>query len=278
MKTIFIEKETLPTAWEDAVIKCWNDGDECVTQYDKPGDPPSKDCTVMIRVMDPLAEPRIHKAFPGGLDDLEKYRSEMLYGVHNHWCDAAAGKWSYTYNDRLFNYPSIDRGINQISQAIDMLKIAPHTRRAQAITWCPSIDPYVEDPACLQRIHLRIISNKLHMNVHMRSNDAFKAAFMNMYAFTELQKDIAERLGVGVGDYVHISDSFHIYGSYFELFKGFLDTVKNRTVEDRVWDTQFAMPMFIDGCMALLQERDMPEGPRNKVLERLCDLKNACSI
>jgi thymidylate synthase len=39
-------------------------------------------------------------------------------------------------------------------------------------------------------------------------------------------------------------DSFHIYGSYFKEFEGFLGTVKNRKFEDRVWETKFAEPFF----------------------------------
>jgi thymidylate synthase len=98
------------------------------------------------------------------------------------------------------------------------------------------------------------------MNISMRSNDAFKAAFMNMFAFTELQKHIADEVGkklgraIGVGQYVHSADSFHIYGSYFEEFKGFLQTVDRRTFEERVWETEYAIPMFEEAKQKLGKE------------------------
>jgi len=79
MKTIHVVEQTLPMAWEKAVVHCWEQGVRIPTQYDKPGDPASRDVTVMIHITDPLAEPRIHRAFPGGLADLEKYRAEVLY-------------------------------------------------------------------------------------------------------------------------------------------------------------------------------------------------------
>jgi thymidylate synthase len=88
------------------------------------------------------------------------------------------------------------------------------------------------------------------MSAHMRSNDAFKAAFMNMYAFTELQRRIAgrlsERLGKEIvpGQYNHIADSFHIYGSYFADFRGFLETLRTRTFEQRTYTTQQMAPLF----------------------------------
>ena len=60
---------------------------------------------------------------------------------------------------------------------------------------------------------------------------------------------------VKVGRYVDITDSFHIYGSYYEEFKKFLDTVKNRTFEERVWSTEFAEPFFETGREKLKEEK-----------------------
>lgn len=273
MKSIHIVEESLPLAWEKGVIACWEQGSLFPTEYDRPGDPNSRDVTALIHVTKPFEEPRIHRAFPGGLDDLEKYRSEVLYGVHDHWIDPAAGKWEYTYHERLFKYQVPGAGLfNQITGAIEKLKAAPHTRRAQAVTWQVWNDMNIGDPACLQRLWFRISDGKLHMNIHMRSNDAFKAAFMNMYAFTELQREMAAQLGVEPGEYMHIADSFHIYGSYFEEFSRFLETVRGRSVEERVYTSDFARDFFIDGCDILLNEPDMPEEKKALVRNRKTQL------
>jgi thymidylate synthase len=275
MKSIHIVEECLPLAWERAVIACWEQGESFPTEYDKPGDPNSRDVTALIHVTRPFEEPRIHRSFPGGLDDLEKYRAEVLYGVHNHWIDPKAGKWEYTYHERLFEYRVPGGTVyDQIQGAIDKLKSAPHTRRAQAVTWQVWNDMRIDDPACLQRMWFRISDGKLHMNIHMRSNDAFKASFMNMYAFTELQAMVAEAVGAEPGEYMHIADSFHIYGSYFAEFKGFLDTVRSRGLNDRVFTTDFARDFFIDGCDALLAETDMPEAKRAMVEKRKTELRD----
>ncbi|MEW6356794.1 MAG: thymidylate synthase [Planctomycetota bacterium] len=248
MAEIFVREETLPRAWEEAVIRCWKEGDQVRTEYDKPDDPESRDCTILIVAEKPFQEPRIHRAFPGGLEDLEVYRQEVALGIHDHWIDPAHGKWSYTYHQRMFAYDVTGedgrrKEINQFEFIINKLAEAPHSRRAQAITWKPDVDPTVEDPACLQRMWFRIFNDELRLNVHMRSNDAFKAAFMNMWAFTDLQRYVAEevskRLGreLKLGAYCHIVDSFHIYGSYFNDFKGFLETLEKRSFKDRVWDS-----------------------------------------
>ena len=275
MQTIHIVEKTLPAAWEKAVMAAWAEGDSFPTQYDKPSDPASRDVTAMIHVTEPLSEPRIHRAFPGGLEDLEKYRAEVLYGVHDHWIAPQEGKWEYTYHERLFAYdvPGLSGTIDQIDQCVKMLRECGFTRRAQAVTWKAWADVGIEDPACLQRMHLRVQNNKLNMNVHIRSNDAYKAAFMNMYAFIELQTMMAARIGVEVGEYCHIADSFHIYGSYFAEFEGFLKMVASRTPEQRVWSSDYAVPMFVEGCHTLLAEDDMPEDKKAFVRARLNELE-----
>lgn len=276
MKSIHIVEPSLPLAWEKSVLACWAEGEPFPTEYDRPGDPPSRDVCCLVHVTEPFTEPRIHRAFPGGLEDLEKYRSEVLYGVHDHWIDPSVGKWEYTYHERLFGYDVPATGLfDQIQTVEEKLRQAPHTRRAQAVTWQVWNDSRIDDPACLQRLWFRIADGKLHMNCHMRSNDAFKAAFMNMYAFTELQAELAGRLDVAPGEYIHCVDSFHIYGSYFEEFEGFQKTVAARSPEDRTYSTEFALPMLADGCDALLAEENMPPEKRERLQKRRRQLTDA---
>jgi thymidylate synthase len=118
------------------------------------------------------------------------------------------------------------------------------------VLWKPWADADCEHAACLQRLWFRIFDDRLLLAAHMRSNDAYKAAFMNMYAFTDLQRHVAERVSEGlgreikVGQYNHVVDSFHIYGSYFEDFKGFLQTLENRTFEQRTYRTEDVQVMI----------------------------------
>ncbi len=105
---ISITADCLPEAWEKAVLAVWDNGFEVKTQYDKAEDPPSRDATVMVTVNEPFSEPRIHKNFPGGPEELESYRQEVINGIHDHWIDPAAGKWTYTYHERLFAYCPVE--------------------------------------------------------------------------------------------------------------------------------------------------------------------------
>ena len=246
LPVVQVTAETVPEGWERAVVETWEQGARIPTQYDKPADEASRDAIAVIVVTDPLAEPRIHRAFPGGIVELEAYRQEVVDGIHDHWVDPEAGKWEYTYHERLAAYsiPGVPQAVDQLAYVVDALAAAPYTRRAQAITWKPWEDAGISDPACLQRLWFRVFEDELAMNIHIRSNDAFKAAFMNMYAFTDLQRVIAEQLSaklgrtVRVGQYTHIADSFHIYGAYFEEFEGFLKSLESRTFEQRTYRTE----------------------------------------
>jgi thymidylate synthase len=249
-----VEGDTIPEVWENAVLRCWREGIGIRTEYDKEGDPPSKDCTMIMVIRDPLREPRIHRAFPGGLEDLEIYRLEVVEGIHDDWINPDEGKWSYTYHERLFSYGYGDEKINQIDYIVDKLAESTCSRRAQAITWNVKSDRAVSDPPCLQRLWCRLTGGDdgltLNMNAHWRSRDAYKAAFMNLWALTDLMRIVGERLSdrlckpVGLGRYAELVDSFHIYGSYFKEFEGFLGTVEKRKFADRVWETQFARSFF----------------------------------
>ncbi len=256
---ISITAECLPEAWEKAVLAVWDRGFEVKTQYDKPNDPPSKDATVMIAVTDPFNEPRIHKNFPGGPEELEAYRQEVVNGIHDHWIDPAAGKWTYTYHERLFAYCPVEdlrhrngprpfRAVSQIQYIIDCLSDAGHSRRAQAVTWMPTADPQTDDPPCLQRLWCRLAADEagewtLNMNTHWRSRDLYKAWFMNVYALTDLQRTIAEAIAekrgepVRVGRYVDISDSLHIYGSYLKEAAVEVEKMRKTPFTQRAWES-----------------------------------------
>ena len=110
------------------------------------------------------------------------------------------------------------------------------------------------------RNRLVVPSGRATTHTHWRSRDGYKAAFMNIFVITELQKLIAQRISdnlgreIRVGRYVDISDSFHIYGSYYDEFKGFLKTVGTRTFEERTWHTEFAKPMFEEARERLRRE------------------------
>jgi len=253
-----VSGDSIARTWEKSLTKLFLNGVNVATQYDAPGDPPSKDCSMVMVVDDPAAEPMIHKDMPGGLEDLQEYVMEVCDGIKDHWVrdpnDPNDKRWEYTYHDRLFNYGYNSTPENwphstsvtyydQIGKMCDQLAGCLYTRRAQAITWKVWEDQSCYDPPCLQSIWCRILPGDtlyLNMNVRFRSRDAYKAAFMNMFALVQLQQRIAnnisEKLGqdVRLGRYMDVSDSYHIYGKNLAEFENrFLKAIMERTFEER---------------------------------------------
>jgi len=121
----------------------------------------------------------------------------------------------------ILNLPKI----NQIEKVIQKLQKSPHTRRAQAITWRPYSDPITDDPPCLQRLYFRVKNNKLIMQTTWRSRDLFKAWEANVNAMIRIQKYVADKLGLEIGEYIDFSNSLHIYGRDIEEVKKILDSI-----------------------------------------------------
>lgn len=259
--SIVVAGRTIPEVWENAVLATWEFGTTVPTEYDGQEDPESRDATVMMMVGSPFEEPRIHKTLPVGLDELALYVKEVTHGIRDNRIRTKDHEgWSYSYHDRMKNWPGIEGwermlkgqevdlpGIDQLDLLVKKLAVAPHSRRAQAVTWVPPLDAEHHEPPCLQRVWCRIVQspdgNFLEMNTHWRSRDAFKAAFMNMFAMTELQKILAQKVSdlsgrqINVGRYVDMVDSFHIYGSYERRkeVQLFLKRVQNSPFEKRVF-------------------------------------------
>ncbi len=269
---LMVEGNNLAEAWEKSVVSLYQYGCAMRTEYDKPDDPPSQDSTMTIVVHDPLAEPMIHKSLPCGLEDLQEYVLEVLDGIKDHCIRAADDpddtRWEYTYHQRLFSYsvPGVAQPYDQIELIARKLAQTPYSRRAQAITWKVWEDTTCYDPACLQSIWCRILPDdagqwRLNTNVRFRSNDAYKAALMNMFALIQLQQRIAGRIAelsgrtVVVGRYVHQADSYHIYGSYFREFEErFLKALHSRTFEQRTYRYADVKALMDDAVPAILDK------------------------
>jgi thymidylate synthase (methanogen type) len=123
-----------------------------------------------------------------------------------------------------FEFPRI----NQIKYIVEKLREKPYSRRAQAITWRPLVDPFHIDPPCLQRIYMRIKNEKLIMQTTWRSRDLFRAWEANVNGMIRIQKYVADELNVGIGHYLDFSNSLHIYGNTIDEVKDMLDRMRKK--------------------------------------------------
>jgi thymidylate synthase len=267
---LHVEADCIARGWEKSLVELNGRGCDIRTQYDKDGDPPSKDCTMILTIHDPLSEPMIHMDFPGGPKQLEEYVMEVCEGIKDHLIrnpdDPADTRWEYTYHRRMFSYEVPGRDpLDQIETMCRKLAEVTYSRRAQAITWKAWEDNDCFDPPCLQSLWGRITEDGgrkfLSLNARFRSNDAYKAAFMNIFALVRLQEKMAERISelsgqkIFVGRYCHMADSYHIYGSYFKEFETrFLGALKKRTFEQRTLRYENVREMMENARPAILEK------------------------
>jgi len=117
-------------------------------------------------------------------------------------------------------------GLDQIDRAYRVLAVNPKSRQVVLQIWDGKKDlPHLNGDACSADIPCNVVAmpkirdGKLEWLQVMRSNDLFLGTPHNFIQFTSLQEIMAGWLGVGVGSFVLISDSLHIYEHDIEKIK-----------------------------------------------------------
>jgi len=103
---------------------------------------------------------------------------------------------------------------DQIDIVSKMLIKNPEDRRAVLQMWDANKDlnRNGKDVPCNTSIYFKVRENKLNMTVCNRSNDMLWGAYgANVVHMSILQEYMASLVGVDVGTYRQVSDSFHIY-------------------------------------------------------------------
>ena len=123
---------------------------------------------------------------------------------------------------------SIDRHVNsnygyqwernhQLDYVIAKLKHEKDTRHAAiSIYDGKEHTKYRKDTPCTYAVQFTIINDKLNMAVLMRSNDLWFGFCIDQYCFSYLQKMVADRLSIPVGNYYHYAHNLHLYNNKIE--------------------------------------------------------------
>ncbi|MAE81762.1 MAG: hypothetical protein CMB80_03420 [Flammeovirgaceae bacterium] len=129
------------------------------------------------------------------------------------------------YGARIFKpHERIAGGsLNQWQFVVDELKRDPDSRRAIIHIRSPwdSVKAKLDVP-CTLTLQFFLRHNDLHMVVNMRSSDLILGIAYDIPAFTMFQELLARELGVHVGEYMHVSNSLHIYEKHFSMVEDML--------------------------------------------------------
>jgi thymidylate synthase (methanogen type) len=202
--TNLIQAVGLADAWAQAVNFVIKQGMEIKTEYG----PMSKDICSVIEIREPYAEPMLHPQFP----TKEMHVKEYLKQWERDY-DWKKQGFEYNYMDRLINYPSRGKDVDQL-KAIKELLPQGVSRRRQAITWIPERDLFVkEDQPCLQRLWVRDLGNgNAEMHCMWRSRDLYAAWNSNMIGLlTMIKREVLEPNNLKLVKVVDFCNSLHIY-------------------------------------------------------------------
>lgn len=99
----------------------------------------------------------------------------------------------------------------KIENLIKLFKSDSFTRRGVISLWNnQKLDLKMPFP-CTVYVWFRKMGDKLHMNCHMRADDAYKILLMDIHVATSLHVYISKRLKLNLGNYNHFVDSLHLY-------------------------------------------------------------------
>ena len=222
MPVAMVTGSTLAHATYEAWKACYKHGVRVANVKHGEDEPLAYDTSVLVEVQDPLGEPAIFTpGMPGDDESLETYRLEVVEGIHDSWVGHG---WDYTYHERFA--AQIPKMLDRIEQTWNE-KGRITSRDFQLTTWQWETDTVIDDPPCLQIVHVRLLPidkngrYKLNLTVVFRSRDLGNAFWMNAWAFISFQKRLAELveerlvkhgISVFVGTYTDFSISNHLYG------------------------------------------------------------------
>lgn len=126
--------------------------------------------------------------------------------------------WEHIGDDGVTNRSAYDAivfnryGFDQAAQVIDTLKHDPYSRRAVIHFNVPNTERFeTEDEIFTIALVFELREGKLDCTGIMRSDDVWLGTPYDVVFFTELQKHIANKLGVAYGKYTHFAVSLHAY-------------------------------------------------------------------
>lgn len=148
------------------------------------------------------------------------YLKEQGVRIWDEWADKDGDLGPvYGHQWRSFGIPkgeAIPPQADQILRLIEAIKATPDSRRLIVSAWNPLDIDKMALPPCHTMFQVRILGEKLHLQLYQRSGDMFLGVPFNIASYALLQHMLAEVTGYEVGDFVHTIGDAHIYSNHMD--------------------------------------------------------------
>lgn len=144
------------------------------------------------------------------------YLQEHGVRIWNEWADPD-GSLGHIYGYQWRLWPDYDGGhIDQIAQAVDMIKHNPDSRRIIVSAWNVADLDRMNLPPCHAFFQFYVADGRLSLQLYQRSADIFLGVPFNIASYALLLQMMAQVTGLRAGDFIHTLGDAHIYTNHFE--------------------------------------------------------------
>ena len=145
-----------------------------------------------------------------------RYLQENGVRIWNEWADEN-GELGPVYGHQWRSWPDGNGGvIDQISQAVDLIKNSPDSRRIMVSAWNVADVPSMKLPPCHALFQFYVADGKLSLQLYQRSADIFLGVPFNIASYALLLMMMAQVTGLEAGEFIHTLGDAHIYSNHFE--------------------------------------------------------------
>ncbi len=144
-----------------------------------------------------------------------RYLKENGVSIWDEWADEN-GDLGPVYGKQWRAFPAGSSSVDQIAQLIESIKTTPDSRRHIVSAWNPAEIAQMALPPCHTMWQVRIIGDKMHLQLYQRSADMFLGVPFNIASYALLLQMLAHVTGYEPGDFVHTLGDAHIYSNHMD--------------------------------------------------------------
>ncbi len=139
--------------------------------------------------------------------------------IWDEWADEK-GNLGPVYGYQWRNWPTKNgETIDQIKQAVDLLRKNPDSRRIMVTAWNPADVPDMALPPCHALFQFYVAKGKLSCQLYQRSADVFLGVPFNIASYALLTLMMAQVTGLKPGEFIHTLGDAHLYSNHLEQAK-----------------------------------------------------------